>query len=90
MQAADHFLVNRHSSPLTLFSPMFVSALFAEQLETIAGADQGMRRTRAPEEGHRQSGRGQEDSEAKTLLSNFWDFCILGFFFFLPRFRKRG
>ena len=47
MQATDHFLVNGPSTPLTLFSPMFVSALSAEQLESIAGEDQGTRRTRA-------------------------------------------
>jgi len=46
MQAGDHYLVNGPETPLTLFSPMFVSRLNSEQLETIAGEDHGTRRTR--------------------------------------------
>ena len=47
MQAADHYLVNGLETPLALFSPMFVSALTHEQLESIAGEDQGTKKTRA-------------------------------------------
>lgn len=47
MQATDYHLVNGPETPLTLFSPMFVSSLNPEQLESIAGEDQGTRRTRA-------------------------------------------
>lgn len=47
MQAADHYLVNGVETPLTLFSPKFVSSLNAEQLELIAGEEQGTRRRRA-------------------------------------------
>lgn len=47
MQAADHYLVNGLETPLALFSPTFVSSLTHEQLETIAGEDQGTKRTRA-------------------------------------------
>jgi hypothetical protein len=47
MQATDHYLVNGPKTPLTLFSPTFVSSLNAEQLEIIAGEDQGTRRTRS-------------------------------------------
>ena len=47
MQAADNHLVNGSETPLALFSPTFVSALTHEQLETIAGEDQGTKKTRA-------------------------------------------
>ena len=47
MQAGDHFLVNGPETPLALFSPIFVSSLTHEQLETIAGEDQGTKKTRA-------------------------------------------
>lgn len=47
MQAADHYLINGLETPLALFSPTFVSSLTHEQLETIAGEDQGTKRTRA-------------------------------------------
>lgn len=47
MQAADHYLVNGPETPLTLFSPTFVSSLSAEQLETIAGEDPRTRRMRS-------------------------------------------
>jgi hypothetical protein len=47
MQAADHHLVNGPETPLSLFSPTFVTVLTPEQLETIAGEDHGTRRTRA-------------------------------------------
>jgi hypothetical protein len=47
MQAADHYLVNGMETPLTLFSPKFVSSLNTEQLELIAGEEQGTRRRRA-------------------------------------------
>ena len=47
MHATDHFLVNGTETPLTLFSPTFVSSLTHEQLESIAGEDQGTKRTRA-------------------------------------------
>jgi Dynamin GTPase effector domain len=45
-QAADHYLVNGIETPLTLFSPKFVSGLSSEQLDRIAGEDQGVRRQR--------------------------------------------
>ena len=47
MQATDHYLVNGLETPLALFSPTFVSALTHEQLESIAGEDQGTKKTRA-------------------------------------------
>jgi hypothetical protein len=47
MQTADHYLVNGVETPLTLFSPNFVSSLNTEQLELIAGKEQGTRRKRA-------------------------------------------
>ena len=47
MQATDHYLVNGPQTPLALFSPTFVSSLTHKQLETIAGEDQGTKRTRA-------------------------------------------
>lgn len=46
MQAADHYLINGPETPLTLFSPNFVSSLSAEQLELIAGEEPGTRRKR--------------------------------------------
>lgn len=46
MQAADHYLVSGEETPLTLFSPKFVTSLNAEQLEVIAGEEQGIRRRR--------------------------------------------
>ena len=47
MQAADHHLISGIKTPLPLFSPTFVSSLNMEQLELIAGEDQGVRRRRA-------------------------------------------
>jgi hypothetical protein len=47
MQAADCYLVNGIATPLTLFSPRFVSSLTSEQLDRIAGEEQGTRRRRA-------------------------------------------
>lgn len=47
MQGADHFLVNGPKTPLTLFSPTFVSGLNVDQLETKAGEDQGTRMGRS-------------------------------------------
>lgn len=46
MQAIDHLLVNGRETPLSLFSPTFVSGLTAERLEAIAGEDQMTKRTR--------------------------------------------
>ena len=46
MHAVDHFLVNGSETPLTLFSPAFVSGLDADQLENIAGEDILTKRTR--------------------------------------------
>lgn len=46
MQATDHYLVNGSKTLLTLLFPLFVSRLTHEQLETIAGEDQGTKRTR--------------------------------------------
>lgn len=46
MQAIDHLLVNGRQTPLSLFSPTFVSGLTAEQLEAIAGEDRMTKRTR--------------------------------------------
>ena len=47
MQAADHYLINGPETPLTLFSPNFVSSLKTEQLELIASEDHATRRKRA-------------------------------------------
>lgn len=46
MQAIDHLLVNGPQTPLSLFSPTFVSGLTSERLEAIAGEDQMTKRTR--------------------------------------------
>lgn len=46
-QATDHFLLAGPESPLYLFSPMFVSHLATEELESIAGETAGMKRQRA-------------------------------------------
>ena len=46
MLAVDHFLVSGPETPLTLFSPAFVSRLTTEQLETIAGEEQSTKRKR--------------------------------------------
>ena len=46
MQAADHYLVNGHSSPLNIFSPTFVNKLSAEDLEKIAGETELVRNRR--------------------------------------------
>lgn len=40
MQTVDNYLVNGPETPLTLFSPTFVSSLTHDQLEAIAGEDQ--------------------------------------------------
>ena len=46
MQAADHYLINGPKTPLTLFSPNFVSSLTMEHLELIVGEDHATRRKR--------------------------------------------
>lgn len=46
MQAVDHFLINGPKTPLTLFSPSFVSGLNADELERIAGEDHVTKRRR--------------------------------------------
>jgi hypothetical protein len=46
MQAVDHFLINGPTTPLTLFSPSFVSVLNADELERIAGEDNMTKRRR--------------------------------------------
>jgi hypothetical protein len=39
VHVVDHFLVNGPETPLTLFSPSFVSGLDVDQLDSIAGED---------------------------------------------------
>lgn len=46
-QATDHFLLAGPESPLSYFSPVFVSRLSADELENIAGELPGTKRTRA-------------------------------------------
>ena len=46
-QAADHFLVNGPGSPLRYFSPVFVSQLSTQKLESIAGEAPKIKRMRA-------------------------------------------
>lgn len=46
MHAVDHFLINGPETPLTLFSPAFVSGLDVDQLESIAGEDLWTKRKR--------------------------------------------
>ena len=46
MQAVDHFLINGPTTPLTLFSPSFVSGLNPDELERIAGEDNVTKRRR--------------------------------------------
>ena len=46
MQAVDYYLINGPEAPLKLFSPRFVSALTADQLERIAGEDVSTKRKR--------------------------------------------
>ena len=46
-QAADNFLVSGTDTPLTVFSPSFVSKLSDDQLDVIAGEDTSTRRRRA-------------------------------------------
>lgn len=46
-QAVDHFLVTGPVTPLTLFSPIFVSGLTPEELEHIAGEAPKTKRERA-------------------------------------------
>lgn len=47
MQVADHFLVTGPKTPLTLFSPEFVAAMPATQLEEIAGEELYVKNHRA-------------------------------------------
>jgi hypothetical protein len=46
MQATDYHLVTGPSTPLKLFAPSFVTDLTAEQLESLAGEEAGVRRKR--------------------------------------------
>jgi len=46
MQAVDHFLISGPETPLTLFSPSFVSSLKGDELERIAGEDNVTKRRR--------------------------------------------
>lgn len=46
MQAVDRFLITGPDTPLTLFSPPFVSKLTKEQLEEAAGEDHQVKRKR--------------------------------------------
>ncbi len=40
MQGTDHHLLSGDDSPLRIFSPLFITSLTHEQLESIAGEDQ--------------------------------------------------
>lgn len=46
-QVGDHFLISGPDTPLTLFSPAFVSKLTHEELEEAVGEDRQLKRRRA-------------------------------------------
>jgi hypothetical protein len=46
MQGTDYHLLSGDGSPLRIFSPLFVSSLTNEQLESIAGEDPSSKRIR--------------------------------------------
>jgi hypothetical protein len=47
MHVVDFFLITGSDTPLSFFSPSFVTALSQEELEEIAGEDSAVRRRRA-------------------------------------------
>lgn len=46
MQGTDYHLLSGSDSPLRIFSPMFITSLTNEQLESIAGEDPSSRHLR--------------------------------------------